>query len=83
MIACLWEFPASDHQAWQAFTGFDLTPAEYRDQLTAIQADLERQGHEVVRVRFTVAEMQRRLSLEGLENTPPNRGTILAQSLNL
>lgn len=80
MRLALWQFPETDFADWCELVG---TPqvADYAGYLTliaAVQADQERQGREVVRAKFTVAEMRATLSAEGLENTPDNRAAITA-----
>jgi hypothetical protein len=75
----LWEFPPSDFAAWRALVG-DLKVTshdEYVTMLTAVQANLERMGTTVVRVRMSVAEMKSALVARGLENTPGNRTAVL------
>ena len=80
MTITLWEFTATDFDAWCELVGSPevASHAEYMALLAAVQADLERQGHEVVRVKMTVAEMRARLADRGLENTPDNRAAITA-----
>ena len=75
----LWEFPPSDFAAWSALVGSPKVTShdEYVTMLAAIQADLERMGTTVVRVRMSVAEMRSALAARGLENTPGNRTAIL------
>ena len=77
---CLWEFPESDFGAWCELVE---TPEvdEYGDYITllaAVQADQERQGRNVVRVRMTVAEMIDALANQRMKNTPDNRAAIVA-----
>ena len=53
----LWEFPAEDFDAWRAMPN---TPAmnsygDYLALVAAIQADVERSGRRVVRLRASVA----------------------------
>lgn len=80
MKITLWEFPAADFDAWCALVGSPqvASHAEYMTLLAAVQADLERMGQAVIRVKMTVAEMQSALSERGLENTPDNRAAITA-----
>ena len=75
----LWEFPPSDFAAWSALVGSSKVTShdEYVTMLAAVQADLERMGTTVVRVRMSVAEMQSALAARGLENTPGNRTAVL------
>lgn len=77
----LWVFPESDFAAWCELVG-NPQVANYRDYLSmiaAVQADQERQGHAVKRVRFSVAEMQSELSARSMTNTPNNRAVIIAE----
>ena len=77
---CLWEFPAADFPDWLALVGESecQTHADYQTLLAAIQADLERQGHSVIRVRMTVAEMHAGLAAKSWPNTPDNRAAVIA-----
>lgn len=80
MRIVLWQFPEADFADWCEFVG---TPevsdyAGYLTLLSAVQADQERQGREVIRARFTVAEMRAALAERGMQNTPDNRATISA-----
>lgn len=84
MRLALWQFPESDLESWCELVG---TPevndfAEYITLLAAVQADQERQGREVVRVKFTVAEMRSSLAERGLENIAGNRATITALKIS-
>ena len=76
----LWRFPESDFAAWCELVGTpDVTDfAGYLTLLAAVQADQERQGREVVRVKLTVAEMRAALAEHDLENTADNRAAITA-----
>ena len=78
----LWEFPAADFADWCALVGSPevTSHADYMTLLAAVQADNERQGHEVLRVKMTVAEMRAALAANGLENTPDNRAAIVASA---
>jgi hypothetical protein len=80
MTITLWEFPDADFADWLALVGKAevASHADYMALLAAVQADLERQGREVVRVKMTVAEMRAGLAERGLENTPDNRAAITA-----
>lgn len=80
MNITLWEFPAADFADWQALVGSPevASHADYMALLAAVQADQERQGREVVRVKMTVAEMRAGLESRGLENTPDNRAAVTA-----
>ncbi len=79
MIA-LWLFPESDFEAWRALVANPVcgTYAEYLTLLAAIQADLERQGHDVRSVKMTVAAMRAGLAAHGLDNTPDNFARVRA-----
>lgn len=76
----LWQFPESDFVSWCEFVGSPQVASfsEYLTLLAAIQADQERQGRTVVRVRFTVDEMMASLAEHGIENTPDNRAAVTA-----
>lgn len=78
----LWDFPPEDFEAWRALVGDPEVDSHsaYLTLLAAIQADQERQGHPVRRVRFSVAEMRLWLVTEGLENTPDNRALVVAKA---
>jgi len=81
MTVFLWEFPAEDFDDWRRFVRADQnikTISDYRTMMAAIQADLERQGLSVTRVRITVREMEERLSRLELPNTPESRAAALA-----
>lgn len=80
MTITLWEFPAADFDAWCELVGAPevASHADYMALLAAVQADQERQGREVRRVRMTVAEMRAALAERGLPNTPDNRAAITA-----
>lgn len=80
MNIALWEFPATDFDAWCQLVGTPevASHADYMALLAAVQADLERQGREVHRVQMTVAEMRAELAARGLPNTPDNRAAITA-----
>ena len=77
----LWQFPEADFPSWRELVG---TPevadfAGYMTLLAAVQADQERQGREVVRVKLTVAAMRAALAEHDLENTADNRAAIIAR----
>ena len=76
----LWQFPEGDFAAWSELVGTPqvATHADYMTLISAVQADQERQGREVVRVKFTVAEMQAALAERGWANTADNRAAITA-----
>lgn len=80
MTIALWLFPPNDFAAWCELVGEPevRTYAEYLDLLAAVQADMERLGHDVRRVRMTVAEMIEELAAAGMDNTPGNRAAIVA-----
>lgn len=76
---CLWLFPESDFSAWKNLTGDAMKNyREYADTIVAVQADLERQGHAVLRVRATVAELRAMLESKNLPNTPDGRAAAIA-----
>ncbi len=87
----LWQFPEEDFDAWWALVlddGGDApeckTYVEYKTLMAAIQADIERRGDAVFRVKMTVREMQTELrgTFEtGLKNTGPNRAKVVARRL--
>lgn len=80
MNVALWEFPAADFDAWRALVCSPevASYADYMSLLAAVQADLERSGKTVRRVKMTVAQMQAGLLERGLENTPDNRAAVTA-----
>lgn len=73
-----WEWPTEDETAWRKLTGETMNRREYLDLITAAQADQERQGRTVRRVRFAVAEMECRLVECGFPNDPAHRAVITA-----
>ena len=73
----LWEWPEKDHAAWQELTGDAMSLADYRNLLAAVQADQERVGLTVERVRISVSEMRERLARHGLPNEPGGRAAAL------
>lgn len=77
----LWEIPSGDFDDWRMISG-DSECVVYDDYvrlLESTEAAQESAGLEVVRVRFSVRDMQRELEKRGLPNTPENRATITAQ----
>lgn len=77
----LWHFPEPDFPAWRELVA---TPevdsyAAYTTMLAAVEADQERQGIAVVRVRRTVAEMRAALAAKNLPNTPDGRAAVVAK----
>lgn len=80
MTIRLWQFPESDFPAWRELVGESEceTFADYMSLLAAVQADQERQGRTVARVKMTVSEMRQRLNELILTNTPDNRALVLA-----
>lgn len=77
---CLWIFPESDYDAWCELVASPevMSYQEYLTLVSAIQADQEHSGREVVRVHFTVAEMKQELETRGIPNTPDGRAAITA-----
>lgn len=73
-VVNLWLFPRGDYPAWEELLIDGGTPPEvadydgYLELVTAIQADLERQGLTVRRVRL--AELD-------LPNTPDGRAAVI------
>jgi hypothetical protein len=82
MLMKLWEFPPEDFPAWCDLVGSPEvhTHADYLTLIAAVQADQERQGRTVLRVRLTVQEMLLRLAESGLTNTADNRALIVART---
>lgn len=80
MRICLWEFPAADFADWLVLVGKPecRSHGDYLTLLAAVQADQERQGQEVVRMKMTVAAMREALESAGRENTAANRATVIA-----
>lgn len=78
MKIALWVFPPEDFDGWCELVGSPEVAdyAGYLALISSIQADQERQGREVARVRFTVAEMKGELAARELANTPDNRACI-------
>lgn len=83
MRLALWHFSEDDFAAWCELVGTPQVAdfAAYLTLLAAVQADQERQGREVVRVKLTVAAMQAALAAHDLENTADNRAAIIAWTL--
>ena len=88
MKAALWQFPPEDFDEWWScvLDGCDTpeckTYAEYQTMAAALQADLERHGVEVVRVKMTVREMLTELrgTFETrLQNSMANRALIIGR----
>lgn len=71
----LWEFPEGDLAAHQAMpdTPRIKTYGDYLAAIAALQADLERQGSIVVRVRFPVVTMLSELDKHGWPNDAQHR----------
>lgn len=82
-IVALWHFPPADFPAWRELVGTPqvATYAEYLTLLAALEADHERQGRTVRRVRMPVAEMRSRLNVAGIANTPENRARIAGEAM--
>lgn len=83
MTVKLWIFPAQDFAAWCELTGNNpatdiASHADYMAMIAATQADLERDGKEVARVGMRVASMRAQLDAWGIDNTPDNRASIIA-----
>lgn len=76
----LWIFPEKDFADWCELVGSPQVASysEYLTLIAAVQADQERQGREVLRVCFTVADMIAGLAESNLENTAHNRAAITA-----
>jgi hypothetical protein len=79
MKIALWIFPPEDFADWCQLVGSHQVDshAAYLDLIAAVQADQERQGRDVQRVKMTVSEMKSSLEKHGLENTPDGRATAL------
>ena len=75
----LWVFPKGDIGKWCKLTNQRCSYTDYMSQLAAVQAGLERDGHIVVRVRFSVLQMISSLRSLGLENTPKNRAVVIGK----
>lgn len=54
----IWEWPEEEEAAYQELTNSVITHPEYRTAIAMIQANLERQGKTVERIRMSVAEMK-------------------------
>lgn len=83
MTIALWLFPPNDFAPWCELVGEPEVNAyaEYLDLLAAVQADVERQGHDVRRVEMTVEEMIEELAAAGMANTPENRAAMVSLRL--
>jgi hypothetical protein len=76
-----WEFPEEDFAAYLAMP--DTPPLEshghYLAAIAAIQADVERRGTSVVRVRVPVATMIGELAKHNWPNDPQHRATVIGE----
>ncbi len=80
----LWEFPEQDLDAYRTMpdTRAFKTYGEYLAAMAALQADIERRGKIVLRVKLPVADVVAELARLGLTNNNQNRAqvvTLLAQ----
>ncbi len=75
----LWEYPEQDLAAYLTMpdTRAFKTYGDYLAVIAAIQADIERQGKIVVRVKATVADVVAELGKRGLPNNNQNRAAVL------
>jgi hypothetical protein len=74
----LWEFPFTEHEAWQALTGnHDTSHTDYQDMVTQAITNFEAAGWEWGKVRMTVGQMRAELAARDLENGPGNRALVL------
>lgn len=73
----IWFPPASEHDAWQAFTGDPMSRADFERAVSSASGQVMRLGHEVHLEQVGVSIMQRRLRERRLENTPDNRASCL------
>lgn len=73
----LWAFPDCDFSAWCELCGSPQVGSfvEYMTLLAAVQADLERTGLEVFRVKMTVAEMRGASGAWLAKHSRPSRGS--------
>lgn len=80
----IWVFPECDFDAWRNLAGTTEVDdyAGFLTLLAACQADLERQGHSVRRVKMTVAEMRDRLAERNWPNTTIHRAMVIASASN-
>ncbi len=77
--AYLWQFPESGFDQWRAMPD---TPAlesygDYLAVIAALQADIERKGTEVRRVRMSVIAMIAELENRGFPNDVQHRTRII------
>jgi hypothetical protein len=77
----LWEFPEADLAAHQALpdTPRMKTYGDYLAAIAALQADLERRGSIVVRVKFSVATMLAELQERGWLNDVKHRAGVTGE----
>jgi hypothetical protein len=73
-----WEFPFTEHEAWQDLTGNHKTSyTAYQDMVTQAITNFEAAGWEWGKVRMTVDQMRAELAARDLENDPGNRALVL------
>jgi hypothetical protein len=79
-MICRWIFPPADFPAWRELVSdTDLAShADYLALVAAVQADQERAGRTVQRIKMTVAEMAAALAESGWPNTPEYRAAVFA-----
>ncbi len=77
----LWEFPESDFAAYLAMPDTPRLEShgQYLAVIAAMQADLERQGICVVRVKMTVATMLAELERHGWPNDTKHRTKVTGE----
>jgi len=77
----LWEFPEADLAAHQALpdTPRMKTYGDYLAAIAALQADLERRGSIVVRVKFSIATMLAELQERGWLNDVKHRAGVTGE----
>ena len=77
----LWEFPEADLAAHQALpdTPRMKTHDDYLAAIAALQADLERRGSIVVRVKFSIATMLAELQERGWLNDVKHRAGVTGE----
>ena len=77
----LWEFPEADLAAHQALpdTPHMKTYGDYLAAIAALQADLERRGSIVVRVKFSIATMLAELQERGWLNDVKHRAGVTGE----
>ena len=74
----LWDFPFTEHEAWQAFTGNPKTShTAYQDMLTQAISNFQAAGWRLERVALGVDQMRAELASRELENNPENRALVL------